>query len=250
MTDPILSIRALRKAYGGLLVTSNVDLDVMPNEIHALIGPNGAGKSTLIGQIVGDIKPDSGTIRWMREDLGGVPPHQRVRRGMVRTFQISSILPEMTVSDNVRLAALGPSLGITQSMRPVESFEMAAVKAETALRRVGLEYRAGMIAGKLSYGERRHLEIAMALALSPKLLLMDEPMAGVGPSESSALTELLKTVGRECAIVLVEHDMDVVFSLASKISVLVSGDLVACDVPDKIRNDPEVQRAYFGMEEA
>lgn len=250
MVEATLTLRRLRKAYGGLVVTNDVDLDVRPSEIHALIGPNGAGKSTLIGQIVGDVRPDSGAIEWMGRSLDGSTAHERVRRGIVRSFQISSILPEMSAMDNARLAALGPSLGAVHAWRPAETFEAAAEQARAVLERVGLGDRADAMAGTLSYGERRHLEIAMGLALRPRLLLLDEPMAGVGPSESKALTELLRGLRADCALLLVEHDMDVVFALADRISVLVAGAIVASGTPSEIRINPDVQNAYFGVEAA
>lgn len=250
MTDPLLSIRGLRKSFGGFKVTDDVDLDVIPSQIHALIGPNGAGKSTLIGQITGDIHADRGEIRLLGRNVTGIKSHERVRLGIVRSFQISSILPEMTVLQNVLLAAAGPRIGFLNAWRAAESLEGPRERAMRALERVGLAARAATSSGTLSYGERRHLEIAMALVLSPKVLLLDEPMAGVGPSESRALTQLLAEVARDCSIVLVEHDMDVVFALANQVSVLVAGRIVASGAPADVRGSREVQAAYFGEEDA
>jgi branched-chain amino acid transport system ATP-binding protein len=249
MTEPVLQVRQLTKAYGGLVVTSDVDLDVRPHEVHGLIGPNGAGKSTLIGQVFGEIAPDRGAIVWCGEEVTRLPVHERVRKGLARSFQITSVLPEFTALDNVRLATLAPRPPGSSGIQAPAAGGTAAERARTCLARVGLAGRAEVRAEILSYGERRHLEIAMALALEPRLLLLDEPMAGVGPEESRALTDLLRDLRRDCAILLVEHDMDVVFALADRLSVLVAGRIVASGPPSEIRQDPEVRRAYFGEED-
>lgn len=249
MSDPILSIRNLGKRFGGLVVTDGVSLDVHAGEVHALIGPNGAGKTTLIGQITGTLTPDSGEILCDGQSLLRMSPHQRVRLGLARSFQVSSVLSQFTVLDNARLAVLGHRLPRLGFWRPVSSDADAEAAAMAALARVGLEDRAHVTVGNLSYGERRHLELAMALALQPRVMLLDEPMAGVGTEESRRLTALLRDLSRDCAILLVEHDMDVVFSLADRISVLVAGRIIASGPAEALRDNEEVKLAYFGEED-
>jgi branched-chain amino acid transport system ATP-binding protein len=250
MTEPVLQIKGLRKSYGGLAVTNDVTLDVHANEVHGLIGPNGAGKSTLIGQIFGEIAPDAGAIVWCGREITRLPVHQRVRRGLARSFQITSVLPELTALDNVRLATLAGGRSGLFGLQAIRVHRDAIERAHACLGRVGLAARSDARADVLSYGERRHLEIAMALALEPRLMLLDEPMAGVGPDESHALTDLLRDLRNDCAILLVEHDMDVVFALADRLSVLVAGRIIASGSPAAVREDPEVKHAYFGEEDA
>jgi branched-chain amino acid transport system ATP-binding protein len=250
MREPILEVRNLCKSFGGLVVTDEVSLDLRQGEIHALIGPNGAGKSTLINQISGELPPDRGDVVLRGESLRGCPTHERVRRGVARSFQVSSVLGEFTVLENARLAALGRRLPTLAWWQPASADQKATDEALEALRKVGLEQRADVMVSALSYGERRHLELAMALALRPAALLLDEPMAGVGPREGSSLTRLLESLRHECTILLVEHDMDVVFALADRISVLVGGRLIATATPSEVRGMREVQCAYFGTEDA
>ena len=250
MAEPALKIVDLRKSFGGLTVTNAVTLDVRDHQIHALIGPNGAGKTTLISQISGELTPSAGRIELFGHDITRHSVSQRVRQRLARTFQISSVLPEFSVRDNVRIAALARHSARPSMFKFYNKCPEANASTELALARVGLAERAEAIADDLSYGERRHLEIAMALALEPRVLLLDEPMAGVGLNETQALAELLKSLKKDCAMVLVEHDMDVVFDLADQITVLVAGRVIASGSADEIRNNPLVQTSYFGEGDA
>jgi branched-chain amino acid transport system ATP-binding protein len=248
LADPILRIEGLRKSFGGLIVTNDVTLDIMPGELHALIGPNGAGKTTLINQISGLLISNSGRITFAGEDITRLPAHARSTRGLVRSFQITSIIPGFSVIENVALAAqarVGSSFRFTkQAARELSLNECA----RAALHEVGLAHRAEVFAGELSHGEKRALEIAIAIAGEPKLLLLDEPMAGTGHEETERLTALLKRLKGRFPMVLVEHDMNAVFALADRISVLIYGRLVATGTPDVVRADPQVVAAYLGDE--
>jgi branched-chain amino acid transport system ATP-binding protein len=246
MAEPVLEIRDLRKSFGALKATDGVSLDLMPGEIHALIGPNGAGKSTLIHQISGSIPPDSGTIRFLGRDMAGLDMAARARLGLGRSFQISSLAPEFSALRNVMLAVQARQGSSFRFFRPVKGDRGLTGPALAVLERVGLAGRANMPAAELSHGERRQLEIAIALALGPKAFLLDEPMAGMGPEGSKSLTKFLDGLRRQAPILLVEHDMDAVFALADRISVLVYGRIIATGTVDEIRNDPEVRRAYLG----
>jgi branched-chain amino acid transport system ATP-binding protein len=244
--DSLLAVRDLTKAFGGIVVSDSIDLDVSQHEIHALIGPNGAGKTSLVAQIFGELSPDSGTIHLCNEDILSLPTEQRVRKGLARSFQITSVLPEFTALQNLELAALGCRSNFLPLFRSNKGHSEVSALVTDTIEKVGLTKRADVPAVHLSYGERRHLEIAMALALRPKLLLLDEPMAGVGPEESRKLTLLLQSLRAECGVLLIEHDMDVIFALADRITVLVSGRVIASGTPDVIRVNEDVQRAYFG----
>ncbi|MCA0274551.1 MAG: ABC transporter ATP-binding protein [Proteobacteria bacterium] len=246
MAEPILEIRDLRKTFGALKATDGVNLDLRPGEIHALIGPNGAGKSTLIHQISGSIRPDSGLVRFLGQDMAGLDMAARARLGLGRSFQISSLAPEFSALRNVMLAVQARQGSSFRFFRPVMSDRSLTGPAMAMLERVGLAPRAHLPAAELSHGERRQLEIAIALALGSKAFLFDEPMAGMGPEGSKALTRFLDGLRHEAPILLVEHDMDAVFALADRISVLVYGRVVATGSVDEIRNDPEVRRAYLG----
>ncbi|MEM7068870.1 MAG: ABC transporter ATP-binding protein [Pseudomonadota bacterium] len=246
MTEALIEVRNLNKNFGGLVVTNDVSMDIRRGEIHALIGPNGAGKSTLVNQIAGELHPNSGQIVMGNEDLTIVPTHHRVRHGLVRTFQISSVLSDFTVFENALMAALGGLSPTPNWWKPAVGDNQASERAIEALNLVQLDDQSDTQVTELSYGERRHLELAMALALKPKVLLLDEPMAGVGPQEVERLAELFKTLRADRAILLIEHDMDVVFALADRVSVLVEGVLIATASPNEIRKMPEVQSAYFG----
>ena len=246
MAEPILEIRDLRKTFGALKATDGVSLTLKPGEIHALIGPNGAGKSTLIHQISGSIRPDSGSIRFLSQDMAGLDMAARARLGLGRSFQISSLAPEFSALRNVMLAVQARQGSSFRFFRPVMSDRSLTGPAMAMLERVGLAPRAHLPAAELSHGERRQLEIAIALALGSKAFLFDEPMAGMGPEGSKALTRFLDGLRDEAPILLVEHDMDAVFALADRISVLVYGRVVATGSVDEIRNDPEVRRAYLG----
>ena len=246
MVEPVLQIDNLVKSFGALRATDGITLDLKPGEIHALIGPNGAGKSTLIHQICGTLRQDSGTIRLAGQDIGALSAAARARRGLGRTFQVSSLAPEFSALRNVMLAVQarqGSSFGF---FRPVMRDRSLIDPAMAILERVGLSDRARLPAAELSHGERRQLEIAMALALQSKALLLDEPMAGMGPEGSKRLTGFLDTLREEAPILLVEHDMDAVFALADRISVLVYGRIIATGTVEDIRRDPAVRTAYLG----
>ena len=246
MADPVLAIRNLRKSFGALKATDGVDLDLRPGEIHALIGPNGAGKSTLIHQISGSLKPDSGTIHFLGQDMSDIDMAARARLGLARSFQTSSLAQEFSALRNVMLAVQARQGSSLRFFRPVMRDRSLTEPAMAMLERVGLADRAHVPAAELSHGEGRQLEIAIALAQDPKALLLDEPMAGMGPEGSKNLTRFLDGLRREAPILLVEHDMDAVFALADRISVLVYGRVIATGKVDDIRNNPEVRRAYLG----
>ena len=246
MAEPVLEIRELRKTFGALKATDGVSLTLMPGEIHALIGPNGAGKSTLIHQISGSIRPDSGSIRFLGQDMAGLDMAARARLSLGRSFQISSLAPEFSALRNVMLAVQARQGSSFRFFKPVMSDRSLTEPAMAMLERVGLASRAHLPAAELSHGERRQLEIAIALALGSKAFLFDEPMAGMGPEGSKALTKFLDGLRQEAPILLVEHDMDAVFALADRITVLVYGRVIATGSVDQIRNDPEVRRAYLG----
>lgn len=249
MTDPVLSVRDLQKHYGALRVTNHVSLDVFPGEIHAIIGPNGAGKTTLIHQIAGHLKSDGGTLVYDNEIITHLPMQARARLGLVRTFQITSIIGSLSVFDNVSLAVQSITdnpLGFWANAYQDETLNK---QAHFHLEQTGLSSRAHEQAGHLSHGEKRALEIAMALALRPKLLLLDEPMAGMGHDEAVRLMTLLQDLKGSIAMILVEHDMDAVFSLADRVSVLVDGEVIACATPERVRQDPRVRSAYLGDED-
>nr|WP_314093262.1 ABC transporter ATP-binding protein [uncultured Shinella sp.] len=246
MSEPILEIRNLQKSFNALKATDGVSLDLHPGHIHALIGPNGAGKSTLIHQIAGALKADSGTIRFLGQDIGGLDMAARARLGLARSFQISSLAQEFSALRNVMLAVQAKAGSSFRFFRQVTRDRSLIDPAMAMLERVGLAHRANVPAAELSHGERRQLEIAIALALQPKAFLFDEPMAGMGPEGSKQLTALLDGLRHEAPMLLVEHDMDAVFALADRISVLVYGRIIATGTVDEIRRDPEVRRAYLG----
>jgi len=246
MAEPVLSIRDLRKTFGALKATDGVSLDLRPGEIHALIGPNGAGKSTLIHQIAGSLRPDSGSIRFLGQDVGELGVAARARMGLGRSFQISSLALEFSALRNVMLAVQSRQASSFRFLKGVMRDRSLIEPAMAALERTGLAPRAHVPAAELSHGERRQLEIAIALALGPKTFLLDEPMAGMGPEGSRALTAFLDGLRQEAPILLVEHDMDAVFALADRISVLVYGRIIASGTVDEIRSHPDVRRAYLG----
>jgi branched-chain amino acid transport system ATP-binding protein len=243
---PLLQLSSLDKAFGALKVTDDITLDIAAGGCHAVIGPNGAGKTTLIHQITGALAPDSGTITFEGRDITGVPMPKRALAGLVRSFQITSILPEFSVLENVAVAVQSRSGSSFRFFRAAAGVETLNKQALAALAQVGLAARAGMQAGLLSHGEKRQLELAIALALEPKLLLLDEPMAGAGPEETRLLVETLRAIKTHTTIVLIEHDMQAVFALADRVSVLVAGRIIATDTPDAVRTNPEVKAAYLG----
>ena len=248
MVEPILQLTKLSKTFGALKATDDVSLDLRPGEIHALIGPNGAGKSTLIHQIAGSLTPDTGTIRFLGRDVGALGVPERARMGLGRTFQVSSLAPEYSALRNVMLAVQARQGTSFRFFRPVMRDRSLTEPAMAMLERVGLADRASIPSAELSHGERRQLEIAIALALGSKAFLLDEPMAGMDSEGSKTLTGFLDGLRREAPILLVEHDMDAVFALADRISVLVYGRIIATGTVEEIRNDAEVRRAYLGEE--
>ncbi len=243
---PLLSIRGLEKSFGGITATDNVDLDVERGELHAVIGPNGAGKTTLISQLSGTLPPDGGLVTLGGRDITRRPAHTRARLGIARSYQITSLVMEMTVLQNVALAVQAREGHSFRFLKPAESVVTVQSAALETLDRVGLGHRAKNITRELSHGEHRLMEIAIALATGAELLLLDEPMAGLGPEESAQLVSFLKTLKKDKTILLIEHDMDAVFALADRISVLVYGRIIATGTPAEIRSNDEVRHAYLG----
>jgi branched-chain amino acid transport system ATP-binding protein len=248
MAEPLLSTQRLVKRFGGLVATDSVSIDVRPGEIHALIGPNGAGKTTLVSQITGILAPDAGTIHFAGRDITRLPAHARVQLGLARSFQITSVFREFTAIQNVAIAVLAHAGHSFRFLGDIRRDRAVREPAWHGLAAVGLDQRAGVLASALSHGEQRQLEIAMALAGDPKLLLLDEPMAGMGAEESQAMIGFLHTLKGKRAILLIEHDMDAVFQLADRITVLVYGRAIASGTPEEIRANPEVRHAYLGEE--
>jgi branched-chain amino acid transport system ATP-binding protein len=246
MTEPILEVEGLTKSFGALRATDGVSLAVRPHEIHAQIGPNGAGKTTLLAQIAGELAPNAGSIRFLGRDVGGLSVARRARLGLARTFQISSLAPAFSALRNVMLAVQARQGSSFRFFAPARSDRRLIEPAMAALERVGLAARAHERVSALSHGERRQVELAVALAMWPRLLLLDEPMAGLGGEDARRMTEVLGALRGETAMLLVEHDMDAVFALADRISVLVYGRLIATGTPDAIRASPEVREAYLG----
>jgi branched-chain amino acid transport system ATP-binding protein len=250
VSEPLLEIGGLAKRFGGVIASDGITLAVPQGELHAVIGPNGAGKTTLIGQLVGEIAPDGGRIRFAGADITRLPTWQRSRLGLARSFQITSLFLDFSALDNVALAVqahAGHSFRFWRNAREEPELREPARKA---LARVGLEGRADAVVASMSHGEHRQLEIAMALATEPRMLLLDEPMAGMGPEESARMVETLLQLKRELTILLVEHDMEAVFALADRITVLVYGRVIASGTPEAIRADAEVRQAYLGEQEA
>jgi len=248
--DAILEVEQLTKRFGGVIASDAVSLTIPKGELHAVIGPNGAGKTTLIGQLTGEIACDTGSIRFEQRAITGLPAWQRSQLGLARSFQVTSLFSDFTALDNVALAVqahVGHSFRFWKNARKEASLREPA---RAALARFGLAERADVLVSKLSHGEQRQLEMAMALATSPRMLLLDEPMAGLGPQESARMVGTLRGLKRELTILLVEHDMDAVFALADRITVLVYGRIIACDAPGAIRENAQVRQAYLGEQEA
>ena len=248
MTDPVLATHGLTKAFGSLVANENISLDLKPGEIHAVIGPNGAGKSTLIAQICGTLRPDAGSVELLGQDITPLSARHRSLTGLGRTFQISALAMEDTVLQNAILGALGATGSPWRFLRPALKDAELRQNAEQALTRVGLEDLLHMRTSELSHGQRRQLEVAIALTLNPRAFIMDEPMAGLGSEGSKRMTQFLNELRTEAPILLVEHDMDAVFALADRISVLVYGKMIATGSADEIRNNREVREAYLGEE--
>jgi len=250
VSEPLLSVRDLRKQFGGVIATDQVTLDVVEGEVHALIGPNGAGKTSLIAQLSGSMLPDAGEIRFAGQDITRAPQHRRVRAGLARSFQITRLFKGFSALDNVALAVQARSGSSLSFWRPVLAETALFDEARALLDEVGLSARAATPASMLSHGEQRALEVGLALATRPRLLLLDEPMAGTGPEESERMVALIERVRRRATILLVEHDVDAVFRLADRVSVLVNGRVIASGEPAAVRSDPEVIVAYLGDEVA
>jgi len=250
VTDPLVEIRDLEKSFGGISATDHVSLALGKGEIHALIGPNGAGKTTLINQLSGELRPDGGCILMGGVDITRQPAAGRARAGLARSFQITSVFPDFTVLDNVALAVQATLPHSFRFWHDARKDGRVRGPARAALEKLGLASRGGALAAELSHGEHRQLELAMALATNPRVLLLDEPMAGTGPEESNQIIGLLGSLKPDYAILLVEHDMSAVFALADIITVLVEGRVIACGSPVEIRANEEVRRAYLGEEKS
>ncbi|WP_294621251.1 ABC transporter ATP-binding protein [uncultured Roseovarius sp.] len=246
MTDPVLATHGITKSFGAVQASRDISLSLQPGEIHAVIGPNGAGKSTLIAQICGGLAPDAGRVEFLGQDVTPLPTRKRAAMGLARTFQISALAMEDTVLQNVTLGALGARGGPLGLLRNALKDQDLHDKAMTALDRVGLAGQASTVTAELSHGQRRQLEVAVALTLSPRAFVMDEPMAGMGTEGSHRMTAFLGELRDEAPILLVEHDMDAVFALADRLSVLVYGEIIATGTVDEIRNNPQVRAAYLG----
>ena len=248
MTEPLLEVRRLSRRFAAVDALKDVDFAVAAGEVHALIGPNGAGKTTFIHHVSGALQPDSGSVHFAGREVTRLSMHQRVRLGMARSYQITNIFIGLSALDNVALAVQGrPDAGSSfRFWRPVRHEVPLFDEARSYLEQLGLADKADVVAGNLSHGEQRALELAMALATRPQLLLLDEPMAGTGPEESARMVELIEHLARRVTILLVEHDMAAVFRLADRISVLVNGQLICTGTPEEVRNDAAVRRAYLG----
>lgn len=249
MADVLLEIDDLSKRFGGIVGSDAITLDVPKGELHAVIGPNGAGKTTLIGQLAGEMTPDAGTIRFEGRDVTALPVYRRSQLGLARSFQISSLFLDLTALDNVALAVQAHAGHSFHFWRNARSEAELREPARNALARVGLAERGDLLVSKLSHGEHRQLEIAMALATSPRMLLLDEPMAGMGPEESARMVRMLRELKGALTILLIEHDMEAVFALADRITVLVYGRIIASGSPEEIRANAEVRQAYLGEQE-
>jgi len=244
----MLELRAVSKRFGGVVATDDVTLDVVRGEVHALIGPNGAGKTTLVGQISGVLPTDSGRILFNGADITRLKAHARVAAGLARSYQITSIFRRYSVLENLALAVQARSGSSFRFWRPVTEEHALFDEARAIAAEIGLSGREKTVAATLAHGEQRALEVGLALATHPQLVLLDEPMAGMGPQESQAMIALIERIRSRVSVLLVEHDMDAVFRLATRISVLVDGRLIATGAPQAIRADPAVRRAYLGEE--
>ena len=250
MTEPLLSVQDLSKSYGALKVTQDVSLDVHEGQLHAIIGPNGAGKTTLISQLSGQLRPDSGRVVYAGQDITRLDMAGRVRLGLARSFQLTTLLPSFSVLENVALAVQARNGSSFRFLRPAASEQALNDQAMACLADVGLADRSRRLAGSLSHGEKRQLELAVALATQPRLLLLDEPLAGTGHEEAAHLVEMFGRLKNRVTMVLIEHDMDAVFALADMVSVLVYGQIVASGPPSDVRADVKVRAAYLGEEAA
>ena len=250
MADALLKVEGLTKRFGGVVASDNVILDVTPGELHAIIGPNGAGKTTLIGQLTGEIVPDAGRVHFEGRDITALPVYDRSLIGLARSFQITSLFPNFTALQNVALAVQAHAGHSFHFWRDARAEPELREPARAALERVGIGHRADAVVARMSHGEHRQIELAMALATKPRMLLLDEPMAGLGPDESARMVKTLRELKRELTILLIEHDMEAVFALADRITVLVYGRVIASGDPASIRANAEVRQAYLGEQEA
>ena len=244
----VLQINGLNKSFGGIKATDNLNLSVEKGELHAVIGPNGAGKTTMISQLCGSQRPDTGSILYAGRDITTLPPHKRAHLGITRSYQITSLIMEMSVIDNVALALQARDGHSFRFLRPARSLSHLRDRAMELLGKVDLTAKADHRTKALSHGEHRRMEIAIALASNAELMLLDEPMAGLGSHESMQMVELLRGIKGQHTILLIEHDMEAVFALADRISVLVYGHIIATGTPDEIRGNEAVQHAYLGEE--
>jgi branched-chain amino acid transport system ATP-binding protein len=249
MGEPLLKVAGLIKRFGGIVASDNISMEVIPGELHAIIGPNGAGKTTLIGQLTGEIAPNAGKVEFAGIDITALPVYRRSALGLARSFQITSLFPDFSALDNVALAVQAHAGHSFHFWRHAREEPELREPARAALGRVGLADRADTLVASMSHGEQRQLELAMALATKPRLLLLDEPMAGLGPDESARMVPMLRALKQELSILLIEHDMEAVFALADRISVLVYGRVIASGAPAEIRANPEVRQAYLGEQE-
>jgi branched-chain amino acid transport system ATP-binding protein len=250
MPEPMLEVVALSKRFGGIVASDHLSLTVAAGELHAVIGPNGAGKTTLVSQLAGQVVPDSGSIRFAGRDITRLPTFRRSALGLAQSFQITTLLLDFSVLDNVALAVQARAGHSFRFWRNALRDPALRDPARETLARVGLADRADEVTSRLSHGEHRQLEIAVALASRPRMLLLDEPMAGLGPEESSRMVALLRELKQKFTILLVEHDMDAVFALADRITVLVYGRVIDSNIPTRIRANAEVQEAYLGTPRA
>ena len=250
MADALLNVDGITKRFGGILASDRITLSVPAGELHAIIGPNGAGKTTLIAQLTGEITPSSGTVTFAGEDITALPTYKRSIKGLARSFQITSLFLDLTALDNVALAVQAHAGNSFHFWRNARKQEELRAPARAALDRVSLSHRANTVVSSMSHGEHRQLEIAMALATKPRMLLLDEPMAGMGPEESARLVKTLLELKKQYTILLVEHDMEAVFALADRITVLVYGRVIATGLPAEIRANADVRQAYLGEQEA
>jgi branched-chain amino acid transport system ATP-binding protein len=246
MAESLMKARKLTKTFGALKATDELSLEIESGEIHAMIGPNGAGKTTAIGQLSGELKPDAGRIYFAGRDITRLPTHKRAHLGLARSFQITSIFLSFTAEDNVAMAIQAHDGHSFRFWKPARTDSKLRGPAREVLEKVGLADRADTVAASLSHGEQRQLELAMALATQPSLLLLDEPMAGMGLEDSKQMIALLKSLTGQVTILMVEHDMDAVFTLADRITVLVYGKVIATGTPEMIQADPAVRAAYLG----
>ena len=250
MAEPLLEVRRLFKHFGGLVATDRLDLEVREGGVHALIGPNGAGKTTLIAQVCGEVEPDSGQVLFAGRDITSLPAHERVALGLGRSFQITRVFRGLTARDNIALAVQARSGSSMRFWRPVAAERALVDEAGAVLAGLGMGASAGLAASSLPHSDQRRLEVALALACRPRLLLLDEPLAGMGAEDAQAMVGMIEQLKQRTTILMVEHDMDAVFRLADSISVLVGGRVIASGNPRDIRDDPEVRRAYLGEDEA